>query len=99
MKVYISGPMTWIPDLNRRELEIEALKLKIQGHDPVNPHDLSPDRLRDESDDEYYMRCLKIDMDALLQCDAIRLLTGWENSKGARMELHRALELGLKILP
>ena len=37
-------------------------------------------------------------MAALVQCDAIYLLKGWESSKGTRLELEVALALGLDVI-
>jgi hypothetical protein len=99
MKVYISGPMSGIPDLNRRAFDRAARILRYAGHSPMIPHDLTPPRLDGESDDSHYVRCLEADLAALLQCEAIRLLPGWHESKGARIELHRALELGIEVMP
>lgn len=42
---------------------------------------------------------LKDDLEFIcLHADAIALLPGWENSKGARSELHTALALGLEVI-
>jgi hypothetical protein len=97
LRIYISGPMTGIPNLNRTAFKDEATRLWIQGFDVMDPHNLAPARLKGESDDDYYVRCLEADLEALGQCDAIKLLPGWQDSKGSRIELHRALELGLKV--
>lgn len=37
------------------------------------------------------------DLAAVRSCDAIYLLRGWENSRGAKMELAEAMKNGLKI--
>lgn len=38
------------------------------------------------------------DLAAVRSCDAIYLLRGWENSRGAKMELAEALKHGLKVM-
>lgn len=38
------------------------------------------------------------DLAAVRSCDAIYLLRGWENSRGARMELAEALKHGLQVM-
>ena len=98
MTVYISGPMSGIPDLNREAFATTAEILRERGHSVINPHDLSPERLPDESDCDFYERCMQADLAALATCDSIQLLPGWEASKGACRELLRALELGKKVM-
>ena len=41
--------------------------------------------------------CMRSDIAELVKCDAIQLLHGWENSKGATLEHHIAERLGLQI--
>jgi hypothetical protein len=38
------------------------------------------------------------DLAAVCSCDAIYLLRGWENSRGAKMELAEALKHGLQVM-
>ena len=38
------------------------------------------------------------DLAAVRSCDAIYLLRGWENSRGAKMELAEALKHGLQVM-
>lgn len=42
MRIYISGPMTGKPDLNRSAFDAAEKRLTAQGHFVINPHDLSP---------------------------------------------------------
>jgi len=99
MTIYISGPMKDVPNLNREMFAATAEILRERGYSVINPHDLTPARLPDESDAEFYERCMQIDLEALeKRCDSIALLPGWEASKGACRELLRALELGKKVM-
>lgn len=41
MRVYISGPMTNIPDLNRPAFDAAEKRLTAQGHFVINPHHIS----------------------------------------------------------
>ena len=41
MRVYISGPMTGIPDLNRPVFDAAEKRLTEQGHFVINPHRIS----------------------------------------------------------
>jgi len=39
---------------------------------------------------------MKEDLKALLDCDGIYMLRGWEQSKGAKIEYELAMNLGIK---
>lgn len=89
--VYISGPMTGIPDLNRDAFAWAEAQVTAAGLAPVNPHTLC-----DPSWD--WNRCMRADVAALCACDALLLLPGWEKSSGAQLELHIAHRLGIQVL-
>ena len=114
MRIYISGPMTSHPDLNRHAFDAAEKRLCDEGHFVINPHDLSPlfgmpAELAEAFAAAYttneYMpearlaRCvMDADLAAVRSCDAIYLLRGWENSRGAKKELAEALAHGLTVL-
>lgn len=94
--VYIAGPMTSIPDFNfpafrTAEHELEQMGVGEVWHTaekaPPAPEDARPweDYLRD---------ALRL----MLGCDAVVVLPGWRESKGARLEVHVALELGMPVV-
>lgn len=91
-RVYIAGPMTGLPDLNFPAFHAEAAKLRAMGHQVVNPAEVNPDQGMSWTD------CMRSDIAELVKCDAIRLLPGWEFSKGATLEEHIAERLGLQII-
>lgn len=90
-RVYLSGPMTGLPDLNFPAFRAAAEHLRGLGLDVVNPADINPDESMG------WEACMRADIKALCDCDAIALLPGWEYSKGAHLELHIASRLGLKV--
>ena len=79
MKIYISGPMTGIEDLNRPAFDRAADILRDMGHEPIIPGDLHPKNTP-------YGEALKNALRAMLECDRIVMLSGWGNSRGARLE-------------
>jgi len=93
MKIYVAGPMTGIEDLNFPAFHAEALRLRAAGHTVVNPAEVNPDKSASWTD------CMRADIAELVKCDAIRLLPGWEWSKGATLEEHIAKRLGLRVIP
>ena len=93
LKVYISGPMTGLPNFNRDSFAVAEAWCREQGMSPFNPGWL----LFEDDTAFSYDEMLEIDMNALSKCDMILLLPGYEKSKGAIKELERALELGLQV--
>lgn len=90
-RVYISGPMTGLPEFNFPAFHAAARLLRAAGHEAVNPAEINAET---GGDWHYYLRA---DIKALCDCDALALLPGWEGSKGAHLELHIAHRLGLRV--
>lgn len=91
MKVYISGPMTGRSRLNYEAFLRAAAELWAQGHEPVNPHDLNAPTME-------YAEAMRVDLRALLDCDAIHMLAGWEESRGASLERAVAMTCGIPLV-
>lgn len=92
MKTYISGPITGLPiEQARKNFADAEARLKSAGMEVVNPMTLPHDH--DKTWRSYMIECIS----ELVKCDAIFMLHGWKNSKGARLELHIAKSLNLKI--
>ena len=90
--VYLSGPMTGLPDYNRPAFDEAAAQIRAEGRTVFNPAEVGErDVIRTRS---WYMRK---DIDALLKCDSVHVLQGWEKSKGARLEIEIARQLELPI--
>jgi hypothetical protein len=53
---------------------------------------------REAHPDEFWRECMGVCLHELLKCDTIYMLNNWRTSKGARIELAVAVELGLEIL-
>jgi hypothetical protein len=91
-RVYLSGPMAGLPDLNFPAFHAYAATLRSAGFDVVNPADLNPEPGKS------WEECLRVDLRELCGCEAIALMPGWERSKGANLELHVAHRLGLEVM-
>ncbi|TEA79820.1 DUF4406 domain-containing protein [Allopusillimonas ginsengisoli] len=91
MKLYLSGPMTGLQDLNFPAFHRHAAHLRTGGYEVVNPAEL----VKDPS--TRWEECLRLDIAQLVQCDAVAMLPGWEQSRGARLERYIALELGMAV--
>jgi hypothetical protein len=84
--------MTGLPDYNRPAFDEAAAQIRAEGRTVFNPAEVGErDVIRTRS---WYMRK---DIDALLKCDSVHVLQGWEKSKGARLEIEIARQLELPI--
>lgn len=113
MRVYIAGPMSGLPLWNWPAFERAERDLILQGHEPVNPARVDEEEgavkvIRLSSDgsivdvrvpDSFsFRKAIKRDLELVESCEAIYLLTGWQDSLGATIEYDRAHRLGLKVL-
>lgn len=90
MRVYISGPITNDKDYKEKFAKAEA-ELKAQGYDVINPTVLDPLKLD-------YEEFMGIDFQLIDMCDAMVMLDGWQQSRGANREYRYALAKDLIIL-
>lgn len=95
IRVYLSGAITgrkeseWRAQFNRA-----AEHYKSCGYEVVNPVEISDKLGKNKSWEEY----MKADLKALKKCTHIAMLSGWEGSKGANVELAEAKKLNLEIM-
>ena len=92
-RLYISGPMSGLPFNNYPAFVSAELQLRALGYDVVNPATLPGHATHDQT----WAAFMRVDLPALCTCDAVALLPGWQASKGARLEHHNALALGMRI--
>jgi len=91
--IYISGPMTGLPNLNMEAFNDAEDKLRKAGWSDIrNPARLAVNEYENLPRSLY----LRSDLRQLLDCQAILLLRGWERSKGARLEALIADEVGIR---
>lgn len=88
MILYLSGPITGVPDFEDRFIVAEML-IEEMGPTVINPAIL-PLGLKPAD----YMRISLAELEA---ADAVALLPGWERSRGAQIEVLSALYAGKKL--
>lgn len=100
MKVYVAGPYT--PHDGHEETRLEnirrasevAQQLLKAGHTPFCPHTMTAGWEESCGYDDF----LRLGLEWLATCDAILLLPGWQQSRGACREYQEATVLGLLVL-
>jgi Domain of unknown function (DUF4406)/Domain of unknown function (DUF6378) len=91
--VYISGPMTGIPDHNFPAFTAAAKKLREEGFHVFNPAE-NDNGSKDKSW-EWYM---SIDLANVCKADKVMVLPGWRKSRGATKEVDVALTVGVPVI-
>lgn len=88
MQIYLSGPMTGLPDHNAPEFHRLADQIHAMGYSVINPSEINAEVLADNPLAVMsYRTLLPIDIRELAKCDGIALMPGWQKSKGAKFEL------------
>lgn len=111
MKYYLAGPMTGKPLYNFPAFKEAAQRWRDLGHFVVSPHQLTDDiwmaehgRFFDpavdkcEWGDPIVKKMIAEDLRQVMECDAVLVLDGWEESKGATLEVRLAKQCGMPVL-
>jgi len=91
--IYVSGPVTKNDNAKIQFEEADKFIRKI-GHVPLNPIRIDPPHPLKKDHWLYYMRK---SVELLMKSDAIYLLSGWENSPGAKIEFDLCIKLGIPV--
>lgn len=91
MRVYLSGPMTGLPNDNFDEFNRVAEIWRQEGYRTYNPAD------RGRPAGWTWIDYLRDDLREISASDALAVLPGWESSHGAQLEVHIAERLEMPI--
>lgn len=94
-KVYLAGPMTGILNNNEESFTKYEKELSAKGFDVINPNNLHKEKVIGKHSD-----FMKVDLPEMIKCDAVALMSSqpFQRSKGCRMEIFLAIELGMPII-
>lgn len=95
MKLYIAGPMKGYPSHNWPAFDEEARLLREAGYEVVTPTEVNG--TYEEAAKLAYETCLRNDLKAMLECDAVATLPGYTQSFGATLECHIANCLKMEV--
>lgn len=97
-KIYLSGKITGktyeeaLSDFSQAENKVNSANLVSPNSvQAINPMTI------EHNHDQSWNSFMKVDLKALLDCDAIYMLKGWHESKGANIEYNLAKSLDLEI--
>lgn len=89
--IYISGPMSGIEEFNFPAFRTAARRLRSAGFPVLDPSDFGADEKTP------YNQILGRDLALVAHADVVVVLPGYQNSKGAGLEIDVALALGIPI--
>lgn len=92
--IYMSGPMTGIPEFNAPAFAAYTAKYRALGFRVISPAELDGD-----DHGQPYRHYLRRDMNVLLDehVERIYMMPGWESSRGAKLERHAAEAVGIAV--
>ncbi|UVK62591.1 deoxycytidylate deaminase [Arthrobacter phage TaylorSipht] len=91
--LYVAGPMTGLPDFNRKAFHAAARRLRAVGFEVLNPAENEP-----PVPDPEWVDWMRVGLAQVLRADGLALLPGWWDSKGAKIERQLARDLGIPAL-
>ena len=91
-RIYISGPMSDLPEFNYPAFNALAAELRAAGHHVENPAEATPPNCNS------WLGYMRLAVAQLATCDTVVMLKGWEQSRGAQVEYQLAVGMGLQIV-
>jgi len=92
MKVYIAGPMTGLPDYNYPAFFAAEKALRELGYETINPA-----RTEGREGCKTWLDYMRAALRDVADADAIAMLPGWADSRGATVEYNLGKSLGLPV--
>jgi hypothetical protein len=92
--LYIAGPMSGLPDSNYPAFFAAEERLRAAGYNRI----LNPARAVCPPDSDWHV-WMRSGIDMVLRAEALVMLPGSDNSRGARLERYVAEALGMRVAP
>ena len=99
MRIYVSGKMSGVPELNRPKFEKARKEILafLPDAEIIIPHELELEKMVDETDESWYARLLLNDLETIRYVDTVVVLDDWEKSNGATVEAMFAIAVGVPV--
>lgn len=97
MRVYLAGPMRGIEQYNFPTFKLVASALRAQGWEVISPAEMDLSYGSPELAEANMADSMRRDLVALLSCEGLVLLPGWEQSRGVQVEKLVADCTGVKV--
>ena len=95
MHLYVAGPMTGYPEWNAPAFTAARDQLQAAGYTVTIPLEIVP--VDSPAAIPPWEECLRRDLKVLLDCDGVAVLSGWDQSRGASLEVYVANRVGLPV--
>lgn len=98
-RIYLSGPMTGMPNKNFPAFNAEAKRLRLLGYEVVNPVEINGDAAVNQG--RTHIECLRNDVAGLATCDTLAMLpmpNRQHRSKGMEIEIDVAKLLEIEVV-
>lgn len=92
-RIYIAGPMSDLPAVNYPAFNAAAAVLRAAGFEVENPAENPRPACGT------WLGYMRMSLAQVARCDAVVRLVGWEDSRGAKVEVSTAEGLGLPVIP
>lgn len=93
MKLYLAGPMTSLPGNNYPLFYRVAGALRAAGYAVVNP----AENVLPQGEGAVWTDYMRRSLVQVTHVQGLAVLPGWKESRGARLEVHVARELGVMV--
>jgi len=90
-RLYLSGPMSGLPLSNYPAFNAAAQQLRALGHHIENPAENPPPACGT------WQGWMRLALRQISEVDGVVMLPGWSKSRGARIEINLARDLGLRV--
>lgn len=97
-RLYLAGPCTGLPNFNYPAFAAAEAQLRAAGYDVASPHRVHDGHPQSRPGDYPWQWYMRQGIRQMLDCDAVALLPGWTQSRGARVESRLAHDLGMRVM-
>lgn len=92
MRYYLSGPSHGLCELNFPAFKLEAARLRNLGYEVISAVDINA------SQQDGLLKAMRKSLKAMLECDGVICMRGWQVAKASALEVYVARGLAMPVL-